>query len=89
MVDISADKDANGEPISGSRRRKMENYIYSLDIPEIEKHILFKSQYPYVSNHNFEIIDYLNGNDDISYKEMESILTELGFDVDANGYITW
>lgn len=89
MADISADKDANGNPISGTRKRKMEDYIYGLDIPDIEKHILFKSQYSYTKKHNYEIIDYLNEREDISYEEMESILKELGFRVDSEGYITW
>ncbi len=89
MANISADKDANGNSISGSRKKKMEAYIYGLDIPNIEKHILFKSQYSYTNKHNYEIVDYLNEREDISYEEMESILTELGFKVDANGNIRW
>ena len=67
----------------------MEDYIYSLDIPEIEKHILFKSQYSYTNKHNYKIINYLNEREDISYEEMESVLTELGFKVDKKGRITW
>lgn len=89
MADVSADKDANGNPINGSRKKKMEAYIYGLDIPDIEKHILFKSQYSYTNKHNYEIINYLNERDDISYEEMESVLKELGFSVDSNGRITW
>lgn len=89
MADISADKDENGESIIGSRKRKMEEYIYGLDIPDIEKHILFKSQYSYTNKHNYEIIDYLNDREDISYEQMESILKELGFRVDAHGNIRW
>ena len=89
MADISADKDEHGNSISGSRKRKMEAYIYGLDIPEVEKHILFKSQYSYTKKNNYEIVNYLNERDDISYEEMESILTELGFKVDKKGRITW
>ncbi len=89
MADIKADKDANGEPISGSRKKKMKAYIYGLDIPEAEKHILFKAQYPYTKTYNRQIVDYLNGRADISYSEMKSILEELGAKVDDEGYIKW
>ncbi len=76
--------------ISGeNRKRNMQNYIYSLDIPEEQKHILFKAEYPYTDKHNYKIINYLNEREDISYDQMESILTELGFKVDKNGRITW
>lgn len=89
MADISADKDANGESISGSRKKKMKDYIYGLDIPEVEKHILFKAQYPYTKTYNTQIVNYLNERKDISYKEMKSILEELGAKVDSKGYIKW
>ena len=76
--------------ISGqNRKRDMQNYIYSLDIPEVQKHILFKAEYPYTDKHNWKIINYLNEREDISYDQMESILTELGFKVDKKGRITW
>lgn len=72
-----------------SRYDDMNNYIYSLDIPDVQKHILFKAEYPKTNKHNYEIIDYLNEREDISYEEMETILKELGFEVDSKGNITW
>ena len=89
LGDIKSDKDEWGESISGSRKPKVYSYIYSLDIPEVEQHILFKSQYPSTDDHNMEIIDYLNNRDDISYDEMVAILLELDFKVSADGIIRW
>ena len=40
-------------------------------------------------NYNYDIIDYLNNREDISYDEMATILKELGFTVDAQGNIYW
>ena len=89
LGDIKADKDEWGESISGSRKPKVKAYIYSLDIPEVEQHILFKSQYPSTDTYNYEIIDYLNQRDDISYDEMVAILLELDFKVSSDGVIRW
>lgn len=71
-----------------SRYDDMNKYIYSLDIPEVQKHILFKAEYPKTNKYNHEIIDYLNEREDISYSEMKSILEELGFKVDGKK-VSW
>ena len=89
LYDIKADKDKNGKYISGSRKTKVAEYISGLDIDDGAKYILFKSEYPSDDTYNYEIIDYLNSRDDISYREMETILKELGFKVGKNGVITW
>ncbi len=89
LYDIKADKDENGKSISGSRKEKVYDYIYSLDIPEVQKHILFKKEYPSEDTYNYEIIDYLNEREDISYDDMVNILKKLGFDVDSQGNISW
>lgn len=89
LYDIKADKDANGKSISGSRKEKVLDYINSLDIDYGEKIILFKSEYNADDTYNYEIIDYLNNRSDISYKQMETILKELGFKVDSKGNISW
>ena len=86
---LKSDKDANGETIEGTRCPKVEAYVNSLDIPEIEKKILMKMQYPNYKKHNYEIVKYLDENDDISYKEFYDILDELGYLVDSEGYVTW
>ena len=89
LYDIKADKDRFGKSISGTRKTKVANYVYGLDIPDIEKHILFKSEYPSTDTYNYEIIDYLNNRDDISFEEMNEILRKLDFDVDSEGNIYW
>jgi hypothetical protein len=89
LADIKADKDKNGNPINGSRKKKVKEYIYGLDIPEIEKHILFKTQYPYTNTYNYQIVEYLDKNDNISYDSFFKILDELGYKVDSNKRVTW
>ena len=89
LYDIKADKDENGKSISGSRKDKVIDYINGLDADYGEKIILYKSQYPSDDSYNYEIIDYLNGREDISYEDMETILKELGFNVSSDGTITW
>ena len=89
LYDIKADKDRNGKSISGSRKTKVAEYISGLDIDDGAKYILFKSEYPSDDTYNYEIIDYLNRRDDISFEEMNTILTELGFKVTKEGKITW
>ena len=89
LYDIKADKDENGKSISGSRKEKVIEYVNNLDIDYGAKLILFKSEYNADDTYNYEIIDYLNGREDISYDEMETILKELGFTVHQDGTIEW
>lgn len=86
---IRADKDANGKSISGSAKEKKRNYIWSLNIDEGAKYILFKSEYPSDDTYNYQIVEYLDNRADISYEEMVTILTELGYKVSSTGYVTW
>lgn len=89
LYDIKADKDANGKTISGSRKEKVIAYINNLDADYGEKIIMFKSVYTADDTYNNAIIEYLNSRDDISYKDMETILKELGFTVHSDGTVTW
>lgn len=89
LYDIKADKDAYGKSISGSRKEKVLNYINGLDITYGEKLVLFKSEYNADDTYNYEIIDYLNSRNDLSYAEIETILKKIGFTVDADGNIYW
>ena len=50
---------------------------------------MFKSEYNADDTYNQDIIDYLNEREDVSYEQMKTILTELGFEVDGNGNIYW
>ena len=89
LNDLKADKDADGKSITGSRKEKVIDYVNNLDIDYGARIILFKSEYPADDTYNYDIIDYLNNRDDISYEQMKTILIELGFKVDSKGNITW
>lgn len=89
LNELKADKDSSGKTISGSRKAKVAEYINGLSADYGEKIILFKSEYPSDDTYNYEIIDYLNNREDITYSEMETILKELGFTVDAAGNVRW
>ena len=89
LSNIKADKDEDGDSISGSRKKKVIEYINGLDADYGEKIILFKSEYNADDTYNRDIIDYLNNRDDLSYEDVETILKELGFDVDSEGNISW
>jgi hypothetical protein len=89
LGDIHSDKDSNGDSISGSKKQKKADYINSLNIGYYEKLILFKSQYPSYDDKNYEIVEYLNNRDDISYDELVAILNKLDFTVHSDGRVTW
>ena len=89
LYDIRADKDENGDAIVGSAKEKKIDYINGLDLDYGQKIILFKSLYNADDTYNYDIINYLNEREDISYEQMETILKELGFDVSSDGTISW
>ena len=89
---LAADKDEKGESISGSRKKKVMDYINGLDLDYGEKIILFRTQYSSKADkkaYNMDIVNYLNSREDIDYNQMKNILEELGMTVDDEGYITW
>lgn len=89
LSEFKADEYANGKTVSGSRKKKVINYINGLDIDDGAKVILYKSEYPSDDDYNVYIVNHLNSRNDISASEMKTILTELGFNVSANGRISW
>jgi hypothetical protein len=86
---LKADKDSNGKSISGSLKRKKTEYIWSLDIDEGAKYILYKSQYEADDTYNTDIVKYLKGRKDISLDEKITILEELGATVDEEYNVYW
>ena len=84
-----SDKDEDGKTVSGSKKEKIFDYINNSDLDFEQKAILAKMYYNSYDEYNYEIIDYLNNNENISYSEMEEILKTLGFEVDKDGNITW
>jgi len=85
-------KDANGNTVNGLKKRRVRNYIFSLDIDYGAQAILFRSMYDSAEDkeeYNWDIVNYLNSRDDISFEEMRTILIELDFEVDSQGNISW
>lgn len=89
LYDIKADKDEYGKSISGSRKEKVLDYINNMDADYYTKIILWKNEYPSDDTYNYEIIDYLNSREDISFEDMVTILRKLDFNVDDEGNIWW
>ena len=88
LNDIRADKDENGESISGSAKEKKIEYINNLDLEYGQKIVLYKMQSKSDDTYNQEIVEYLNGFEDLTYDERITIFTELGFTV-QDGYVYW
>jgi hypothetical protein len=90
LYDIKGvDEDGDGKSDTGTRKANVLDYINNLDADYGEKIILFKSVYNADDTYNYDIIEYLNSREDISYDEMVTILKELGFTVHSNGTVTW
>lgn len=82
-------KDENGKTVNGLAKRRTHEYIFNLNIDDGQKMILFRSYYPKDDTYCHDIVDYLNGRDDISYQEMKSILEALDMKLHADRTITW
>ena len=89
-IDELDSKDAQGNTVNGLKKQRVFDYIESLPLDAGEKMILFKTYYKTTDTYNYQIVEYLNGRDDISYREMKEILIELGATIGADGKtITW
>ena len=86
---IRADKDKDGDSISGSAKAKKIDYINSLNLDYGAKLILFKSEYNADDTYNNEIIEYVDSREDFSFEDKVTILTELGFKVLQDGTVQW
>ena len=89
LGNIEATKNANGQAINGSKKKKVLTYINNLNTDYHTKIMLYKKEYPSDDTYNMEIINYLNERDDITFKERVDILKELGFEVLTDGTIRW
>ena len=83
------DNDGDGRSDTGTRKEKVIEWVNNLDADYGTKIILFKNEYNADDTYNYDIIEYLNNRQDISYDDMVTILKELGFDVSADGTISW
>lgn len=84
---IKSDKDENGKTIRNSKKRKWIAEVNKLNLSIPQKAILIKKQYSSYTDYDSEIIKYVN-NLDITKKEKEDILLQLGFEKDTLGNIT-
>ena len=90
LYDIKGvDNDGDGRSDTGTRKEKVLDWINNLDADYGTRIILFKNEYNADDTYNYDIIEYLNSRQDISYEEEVTILKELGFDVSADGTISW
>lgn len=81
------DLDGDGKTDSGSKKEKVEAYIYGLDIPDVEKNLMFRMQYSSFREKNGEIVRYVNDRSDLSYDQKVTLLEGLGYTVDDEGYV--
>lgn len=86
---LRAGKDADGNPIRGTKFKKVQAFVDRLDIPDIEKKILMKMFYPSNNRNSYEIVQWLDENDSISRESFVKILGELGYKIDDQGMVTW
>ena len=85
LSDIKSDEDAYGDTISGSRKKKVLEYIGNLDIDIGAKLILYKNEYNGDDNYNEYIVSYLNSRNDLKYDDRLAILKKIGFNVTDDG----
>lgn len=84
-----ADKDEQGNAISGTKKKKVVDYINGLNVPDAQKYILYKMEYPDNKDYNQEIFNYVEGQRHLSLGEKKAVLEALGMKVDDQGYVTW
>lgn len=76
-----ADKDENGESISGTAKQKKIDYINGLDVDYGTKLLLFRYAFDDDDTYNYEIVDYVSSLN-LSEDEKASIFTKLKIKVD-------
>ena len=86
---IAADKNAKGQNISGSTKRKKAAYINKLDLDYGQKIILYRACYKSDNTYNKDIVEYLDNRDDLNYDEVVEILKALNFTVKSDGTVEW
>ena len=82
------DKYVNGKSAPNSKKRKVFNYINSMNIPYEQKLILAKLKYASYNDNNYEIIRYLD-NSPLDYNSKIQLFKKMGFKVSADGKVSW
>lgn len=86
--DLKADKDENGDSISGTKKTKVISYVNSLDLSIPQKAMLIRKTYSSFDDYNNEIVDYVS-NLDFDYDTKKTILEELDMTVYDDGTVEW
>lgn len=86
--DLKADKDENGNSISGTKKTKVISYVNSLDLSIPQKAMLIRQQYSTFDDYNNDIVDYVS-NLNVDYETKKIILEGLDFEVDDDGNVYW
>ena len=82
-----SDKDEDGENISGTKKKKVYNYLNNISsskLSDINKKIICKIEG--ISNYDKDIVNYIN-KQNISKEDKTDLLKNIGFKVDKEGYI--
>lgn len=86
----------NNDSSKGTKDKDLiHKYIFSLDLDYGQKAIFYAltrgSNISKADKEEYkdDIVNYLNGRDDISYEEEVAILEGLGMTVDKDGYVDW
>ena len=88
IYDLKADKDSNGDSITGTRKTKVISYVNSLDLSIPQKAMLIREEYSSFNDYNYDIVEYVD-NLDIDYEEKVLILESLDMEIDDEGNISW
>jgi hypothetical protein len=84
---------AENDSSSGTKDKDVvRQYIFSLDLDEGQKALLYRSLYSSKSDktkYNRQIVEYLDNRDDISWAEMKEILIALDFTITDDNRIKW
>ena len=78
LSDIKSDKDAKGNTISNSKKRKVTEYLNSLPLNPIQKTYLYSLAGYSIKPYRNELYNYINGLD-ISAEEKQQLWKDLGF----------
>lgn len=70
-----------------NKKEDKRRYIFGLDIDHGAKCVLFKYLYNADDTYNDDVIDYITNHPNLTYDEMVSVLTKVGFRVGADGQI--
>ena len=78
ISDIKADVDRKGNAISGSRMKKVINYVNSLNLSAVQKAMIIKQEYPSFTKYDKQIAQHIN-KQNLNFVQKAKILKGLGF----------